>query len=86
VQREAMRILDEIVSAWVWKGMRPRVIVMQNAFGNVIFTDESGQYWRICPEELSCEIVATNGEEFARLKTTDEFLRDWNMHELVERA
>jgi hypothetical protein len=66
--------------------MRPRVIVMQNAFGNVIFTDESGQYWRICPEELSCEIVATNGEEFARLETTDELLRDWNMHELVERA
>jgi hypothetical protein len=59
---------------------------MQNEFGNVIFTDEDGQYWRICPEELSCEVVAINGEDFARLQNTGEFLKDWAMRELVERA
>jgi hypothetical protein len=81
-----MRILDEIGDAWAWKGVRPRALVMENAFGNVIFTDEDGQYWRICPEELSCEVVATNGEEFAKLQSTDEFVEDWAMQALVERV
>jgi hypothetical protein len=39
-----MRILGEIADAWGWKGVRPHALVMQNAFGNVIFTDEHGQY------------------------------------------
>ena len=81
-----MHILDEIADAWGWRGVRPRALVMQNEFGNVIFTDDDGQYWRICPEELSCEVVATNGEDFARLQNTDEFLKDWAMRELVERT
>jgi hypothetical protein len=81
-----MRILDEIADAWAWKGVRPRALVMQNAFGNVIFTDEDGRYWRICPEELSCEVVASNGEEFAKLQSTDGFLEDWTMQALVERV
>jgi hypothetical protein len=79
-----MRILDEIADAWAWKGVRPRALITQNAFGNVIFTDENGQYWRIRPEELLCEVVATNGEEFERLQSTDEFVEDWTMQELVE--
>jgi hypothetical protein len=82
----SMRILDEIANAWGWTGVRPRAIVMQNAFGNVIFTDDDGQYWRICPEELSCEVVAIDGEEFARVQNSDRFARDWTMQELVERA
>jgi hypothetical protein len=81
-----MDILDEIASAWGWMGVRPREIIMQNAFGNVIFTDEDGQYWRICPEELSCEVIATDGEQFARVQNSDSFLRDWIMQALVEQA
>jgi hypothetical protein len=65
-------MLDTIADAWGWKGVRPRALVMQNAFGNVIFTDD-GQYWRICPEELSSTVVATNGEEFARLRSSEGF-------------
>jgi hypothetical protein len=81
-----MGILDEIADAWAWKGVRPRALVMQNAFGNVIFTDEGGQYWRICPEELSCKVVSTNSEEFAELHGADEFLQDWAMQALVDRV
>jgi len=77
-------MLDAIADAWGWKGVRPRALVMQNAFGNVIFTDDDGQYWRICPEELSCAVVATNGEEFAWLRSSEGFLEDWAMQVLVE--
>ena len=81
-----MRILDEIATAWGWKGVRPRAIVMQNAFGNVIFTDDEGRYWRICPEDLSCDVVAVDSNEFARLRASDGFLIDWAMQALVDQA
>jgi hypothetical protein len=55
-------------------------------FGNVIFTDEDGQYWRICPEELSCEVVVTNAEEFEKLQNTNGYVEDWTMQALVERV
>jgi hypothetical protein len=59
---------------------------MQNAFGNVIFTDHEGQYWRICPEELSCEVIAVDSAEFSRLQHSDSFLRDWTMQALVDQV
>ena len=81
-----MPILDAIADAWGWRGVRPRALVMQNEFGNVIFTDEDGRYWRICPEELRCEVVAINEVDYARLQETEEFLTDWTMRALVEQA
>src|SRR5579872_7332611 len=81
-----MQILDEIANAWGWRGMRPRSVVMQNEFGNLIFTDQDGQYWRICPEELSCEIVAANEDDFANLQNSSEFAEDWAMRALAEEA
>ena len=81
-----MAILEKISDAWGWKDVRPRALIMQNAFGNIIFTDEGGQYWGICPEELSCIVVASNDEEFATLQCTDEFLKDWAMQALVDQV
>jgi len=81
-----MQILDEIADAWGWRGVRPRSVVMQNEFGNLIFTDQDGQYWRICPEELSCEIVAANEDDFANLQNSSEFAEDWAMRALAEEA
>jgi hypothetical protein len=81
-----MKIIDEIADAWGWRGVRPQALVMQNEFGNVIFTNQDGQYWRICPEELACEIVAKNEDDFVRLQNTSEFLNDWAMGQLVEQA
>jgi hypothetical protein len=81
-----MQILQTIADAWGWRGVRPLTLVMQNEFGNVIFTDDAGQYWRICPEELSCEIVAAGKDDFARLQNSSEFAEDWAMSALVEEA
>jgi hypothetical protein len=81
-----MQMLDEIANAWGWRGLRPRSVVMQNEFGNVIFTDQDGQYWRICPEELSCEIVAADKDDFANLQNSSEFVEDWTMRALAEEA
>jgi len=80
-----MCTLDDIASAWGWRGVRPRAVIMQNAFGNVIFTDHEGQYWRICPEELSCEVIAVDSAKFLRVQDSDSFLRDWTMQALETR-
>ena len=79
-------MLDTIRKAWGWVGLNPIDVVATNAFGNVIVRATDGAYWRICPEEWSCEQVARNEEEYAALSRNDEFRTDWEMACLVELA
>lgn len=81
-----MNVVAEIEEAWGWVGIRPLEIVGENDFGNLIVKDVAGRYWRLCPEELSCEVVAQTRAELDRLSGDQEFLRDWHMQPLVERA
>lgn len=81
-----MRLLDEIQSAWGWTGIKPVELIDENDFGNLIVKDEHGHYWRLCPEDCYCKIVATNREELNRLSTDQEFLADWYMRALVDQA
>jgi hypothetical protein len=75
-----------IMSAWGWKGMQPAELIMQNAFGNIIFKDSAGLYWRICPEALACDVIAGSEAEFEQLCSDDEFALDWRMEPLVALA
>ena len=61
-------------------------VVGENDFGNLMIRDIQGQYWRLRPEDLSCEIVALNQEELESLSADQEFLHDWNMQALVKQA
>jgi hypothetical protein len=79
-------MLDTIRKAWGWIGLDPAEVVATNAFGNLVVRASDGAYWRICPEELSCEQVAGNAEEFATLSAEEEFRTDWEMARLVELA
>ena len=84
-----MRTEDLIVAireAWGWKGLQPAEIVEINDFGNVLVRDTQDAYWRICPEELSCEIVVRDDLAYAGLKQDLDFLRDWEMEQLVTAA
>ncbi|ABZ94606.1 Conserved hypothetical protein [Leptospira biflexa serovar Patoc strain 'Patoc 1 (Ames)'] len=40
----------------------------------------------MCPEDLSCTIIAENLTEFEILKNTEEFIIDWDMNNLIEIA
>jgi hypothetical protein len=79
-------MLDTIRDAWKWIGLDPAEVVAENAFGNLIVRATDGAYWRICPEELSCEQVARDAGEFAALSGGEEFRTDWEMARLVEQA
>ena len=81
-----MDLLDKSNKHWGWSGLNAVQIVGRNEFGNILAGDKTGAYWRICPEELTCEVVARSPEEFARLLKKQEFQSDWQMHDLVKQA
>jgi hypothetical protein len=82
-----MRMRELIRESWGWAGFEDvREVLAQNQFGNLIFRDSVGCLWRICPEQLSCEKIAEDDQEYARLWKNEAFLRDWNMEALVETA
>lgn len=81
-----MNLVDEIRQSWCWIGLDPVEVVGENDFGNLIVKDTEGKYWRLCPEDCSCSVVAANRQELDALSTNQEFLHDWYMHALVELA
>jgi len=81
-----MSIVEEIKQSWGWVGIEPEVVVGENDFGNLMIKDIEGKYWRLCPEDVYCEVIAQNREELDKLSSDQEFLEDWYMQALVEKA
>jgi hypothetical protein len=82
----AMTARDTIEQAWSWIGLAPDVVLQTNAFGNVVVRARDGKIWRICPEELSCKVIADSEAGFQELSQSSEFQEDWLMHRLVRLA
>ena len=81
-----MELTELILGAWGWTGIKPAEVVGENAFGNLMVRDEHGQYWRICPEDLYCKVIASNRAELDAMSKDQAFLEDWYMEGLVEQA
>lgn len=81
-----IEIIKHINESWGWTGLSASHILQINDFGNIIIEDKNGQIWRICPEDLSCTIIAENSVEFEILKNTEDFIIDWDMKNLIELA
>lgn len=81
-----MGMIGAISKAWSWIGLEPVDVITSNAFGNVIVRDKCGRFWRICPEELSCQVVAESEDEYRVLISDEEYLADWDMIQLVALA
>lgn len=81
-----MSIIREIKESWGWVGIDPVQVVGENDFGNLIIEDSLGKFWRLCPEDVYCEVVANTKEELDRLSVDQKFLEDWNMQTLVDQA
>lgn len=79
-------MIDVINKAWGWMQIVAEEIEEINEFGNVIFKDVNGKYWRLCPEELKCELVALDEKGLKELKEDAEFQEDWKMQKLVDLA
>lgn len=81
-----MMLLQTIQHSWRWTGLNAEAVAATSAFGNVLVRAVDGAHWRICPEELSCDVVAGNDAEFDALFATEDFQIDWRMDRLVEIA
>ena len=81
-----MSLLGNIREAWGWRGLKPQTIVAQNDFGNLIVKDADGRYWRLSPDNLSCDVIADDEQNYMRLCKSSEFIDDWEMQELVREA
>lgn len=79
-------MIDQVNKAWSWKKVNAIQLLHINSFGNIIFETDKMEYWRICPEELSCEKIANSKAELEKLFNDEEFLEDWQMLNLVEIA
>ena len=79
-------MITKINKAWNWKGFNATEIIRTNEFGNVIFKTDKNEYWRICPEEISCERIAETESEFNKVSSDSEFITDWEMTNLVNIA
>lgn len=81
-----MDLVSAIENAWGWTGIKPAQVVGDNDFGNLIVKDTGGRFWRLCPADLYCKVVAESRAELNKLSNDQAFLRDWYMTALVEQA
>ena len=81
-----MNIISEIIESWGWVGINPTEIVAENEFGNLILKDAEDKFWRLCPEDVYCEVVAESIDDYNELINDHEFLNDWNMAIMVNEA
>lgn len=81
-----MSLVEEVRQSWGWVGIDPVEVVGENDFGNLIIKDEDGRYWRLCPEDCYCKVIAANRTELDALSTNQDFLEDWYMAALVSLA
>lgn len=81
-----MELIEHIEQAWGWTGIKPVKVVGENDFGNLMVRDQQGQYWRICPEDLYCKLIAEDRGVLDSLIQEEEFQKDWNVPALVEEA
>lgn len=81
-----MTILESVTSYWGWSGINPTTIIAENEFGNLIMLDEDGRFWRLCPEDLYCEVIADDKDEYNDLVKEEEFNQDWFMEVMVFKA
>lgn len=79
-------LVREVKESWGWTGLDPVDVVSENDFGNLILVDSSGRYWRMCPEDTYCKIVARDKAEYEKLTRSTEFVMDWQITTLVEAA
>ena len=77
---DALQIIREV---WGFTGLKPVDIIDRNQFGNLILRDKTGRFWRICPEELTCKVVASSENKMRELMHDPEFKQDWEMTGLV---
>lgn len=81
-----MNILETVNQYWGWVGIEPKTLIAENEFANLIIQDVDDRFWRLCPEDLYCEVIADDKDEYNELVKDEEFNQDWFMEIMVHKA
>lgn len=81
-----METLQLVADYWSWSGLEAEELVVSNDFGNLILKDADNKFWRLCPEDVYCKVVAESIKAYNQLIQNEEFLEDWHMIALVSQA
>lgn len=81
-----MDIIQIVKDAWGWTGIIPVEVVTENDFANLILKDKNDKFWRLCPEDVYCEVVADSIDAYNKLINDQEFVNDWFMDAIVAEA
>lgn len=81
-----MNILETVKQYWGWTGIEPEKLIAENEFANLIIQDVEGRFWRLCPEDLYCDPIADDKDEYNELVKDEEFNQDWFMEVMVHKA
>jgi len=81
-----MDILESVATYWGWTGIEPEKVIAVNEFGNLIMKDSAGKFWRLCPEDVYCDVIAQNDAEYNELVKDEEFNEDWFMEVILQKA
>lgn len=79
-------LLEAIAEGWSWKLGQPVELLATNSFGNAIVKNADGRFFRIMPEEWSCELIASSDAELEEKKKDESFAHDWAMSRVVALA
>lgn len=79
-------LLALVAEHWDWSGVQADELVVSNDFGNLILKDAQHRFWRLCPEDVYCRVVAESIDAYNALIQDPEFLQDWHMLAMVSQA
>ena len=83
MQFDEPRVIDALIAEWGWIVPQINAVMAVSSMGNVLLADVQQCYWRICPEELSAEVVARSAAELESVFVDPEAKADWQMSGLV---
>ena len=81
-----MNLLELVSEYWAWSGISPDELVVSNDFGNLIIKDTDDKFWRLCPEDVYCTVVADSIEAYNKLIEDESFAEDWHMVSMLVEA
>lgn len=79
-------MIELINTTWGWTGMKAQTVFSTNAFAHMILCAEDGQYWKICPEELDCSLIAKDKTALHSILADSDFAEYWEMFDLIQLA
>ncbi len=83
---EESKIIETLNESCSWATPKVQSVLAVNSIANCLLKDINNRYWRICPEELSAELIAENEDQVQKIFADPEYKQDWQLLGLIDPA